>query len=101
MPDGSIWTVYYSDWDSKMSDSDKQTVMDTRMKNKAKGLTPGKKKGGGNDLKTQIADIKRTLAAMQRKMSTKDADNDTNDSNIAENAGDAFGDRLSKKKKKE
>lgn len=36
MPDGSIWTGYYSDWE-KMSDTDKQTVMDTRKKNRAKG----------------------------------------------------------------
>jgi hypothetical protein len=32
MPDGSVWTGYYSDWE-KMSDADKQTVMDTRKKN--------------------------------------------------------------------
>ena len=37
MPDGSIWTGYYSDWD-KISDYDKQTVMDTRKKNKKKAL---------------------------------------------------------------
>jgi hypothetical protein len=101
MPDGSIWTGYYSDWD-KMSDSDKQTVMDTRKKNKAKGLTPGKKSGGSNDLKAQFAAMKRTLAAMQSKKSTKDADsNDSDDSDVAENAGDAFGGRRSKKQKKE
>jgi hypothetical protein len=99
MPDESIWTGYYSDWD-KMSDSDKQTVMDTRKKNKAKGLTPGKKKGGGNDLKVQFAEMKRTLAAMQSKKPSKDADDDADDSDIAENAGDAFGGRRGKKQKK-
>ena len=34
MPDGSVWTGYYSDW-SQMSSEDKQTVLDTRKKNKA------------------------------------------------------------------
>ena len=99
MPDESIWTGYYSDWD-KMSDSDKQTVMDTRKKNKAKGLTPGKKKGGGNDLKVQFAEMKRNLAAMRSKKPSKDADDDADDSDIAENAGDAFGGRRGKKQKK-
>ena len=85
-----------------MSDSDKQTVMDTRKKNKAKGLTPGKKNSGGNDLKAQFATMKRTLAAMQSKKSSKDADsNDSEDSDVADNAGDAFGGRRSKKQKKE
>jgi hypothetical protein len=46
-----------------MSDADKQTVMDTRKKNKAKGHTPGKKKG--SNLKSQIAELKRSIAAMQ------------------------------------
>ena len=44
MPDGSIWTGYYSDWE-KMSDADKQTVMETRKKNKAKSSTPTKEEG--------------------------------------------------------
>jgi hypothetical protein len=39
MPDGSIWTGYYSDWDT-MPEKDKNTVMKTRKKNKAKGGTP-------------------------------------------------------------
>ena len=55
MPDGSVWTGYYSDWE-KMSDADKQTVMDTRKKNKAKGTTPTKRKV--SDVKTQLAELK-------------------------------------------
>jgi hypothetical protein len=35
MPDGSLWTGYYSDW-SQMSSEDKQTVLDTRKKSKGK-----------------------------------------------------------------
>ena len=54
MPDGRVWTGYYSDWE-KMSNADKQTVMDTRKKNKIKGTTPKKKKAG--DSKSQIAKL--------------------------------------------
>ena len=99
MPDGSVWTGYYSDWD-KMSDTDKQTVMDTRKKNKAKGLTPNKKKVG--DLKTQLAELKRSIAAMQSKTSSHDDIKDDSDSSdVPDNAGDAFGGRQKKKQKKE
>ncbi|KAI2492054.1 hypothetical protein MHU86_22513 [Fragilaria crotonensis] len=35
MPDGSVWTGYYSDW-AQMSSDDKQIVLDTRKKNKGK-----------------------------------------------------------------
>ena len=68
MPDDSIWTGYYSDWD-KMSKADNQTVMDTRKKNKAKDVTPGKKKGG--DLKSQIAELKRSIASSIRSVSSE------------------------------
>ena len=97
MPDGSIWTGYYSDWDT-MSDADKQIVMGTRKKNKAKGTTPSKKKG--SDLKSQIADLKRSIAAMQSK--TSDDDGEKSDgSDVPDNAGDAFGGRQKKRQKKE
>jgi hypothetical protein len=43
MPDGSIWTGHYSNWE-KMSEANKQTVMDIRKRNKAKGMTPTKRK---------------------------------------------------------
>jgi hypothetical protein len=99
MPDGSIWTGSYPDWD-KTSDADKQAVMDTRKKNKAKGTTPGKKKAG-NDLKLQFAKMKCTFAAMQsKKSSNNDAQNDSDDSDVPDN-GDAFGGRQKKKQKKE
>jgi hypothetical protein len=97
MPDGSVWTGYYSDWE-KMSDTDKNTIMDTRKKNKAKGTTPNKKKSG--DMKAQIADLKRSIAAMQSKAS-KDDDKSGSDSDVPDNAGDAFGGRQKKKQKKE
>ena len=97
MPDGSVWTGYYSDWE-KMSDSDKQTVMDTRKKNKAKGTTPNKKKAA--DLKSQLAELKRSIAAMQSK-SSEDGRDDAESSDVPDNAGDAFGGRQRKKQKME
>ena len=81
-----------------MSDSDKQTVMDTRKKNKAKGSTPNKKKA--NDLKSQIAELKRSISAMKSKTSNDD-EKDSDDSDVPDNAGDAFGGRQKKKQKKE
>lgn len=97
MPDGTIWTGYYSDWD-KMSDADKQTVMDTCKKNLAKGTTPNKKKG--SDLKSQIADLKRSIAAIQSKTSDDDGEK-SDESDVPDNAGDAFGGRQKKRQKKE
>jgi hypothetical protein len=98
MPDGSIWTGYYSDWD-KMSDADKQTVMDTRKKNKSKGTTPNKKKA--NDLKAQLAELKRSIAKMQSKSSIDDEKDDSDSPDTPDNAGDAFGGRQKKKQRKE
>lgn len=98
MPDGSVWTGYYSDWD-KMSDADKQTVMDTRKKNKLKGTTPNKKKAG--DLKSQLAELKRSIASLQSKSSKEDEKDESDDSDVPDNAGDAFGGRQKKKQKKE
>ena len=97
MPDNSIWTGYYSDWE-KMSDNDKQTVMDTRKKNKSKGTTPNKKKAG--DMKLQINELKRSIAAMQSKLSNDD-NKSGSDSDVPHNAGDAFGGCQNKKQKKE
>ena len=99
MPDGSIWTGYYSDWE-KMSDADKQKVMDTKKKNKANGTTPTKRKV--SDVKAQLAELKRSIAAIQLNKSAKDDDTSTtDDSSVPDNAGDAFGGRNKKKSKKE
>jgi hypothetical protein len=97
MPDGSVWTGYYSDWD-KMSDADKETVMSTRKTNKAKGTTPAKRKMA--DVKTQLADLKRTVAALKLAKTARDDDTSaTDDSSVPDNAGDSFGGRNSKKRK--
>lgn len=98
MPDGSIWTGYYSDWE-KLSVSDKQTVMDTRKKDKAKGITPGKPRQT-SDVKSQIAELKRTIAQMKSKSSKDDDSADSDSSEVPDNAGDAFGGRQQKKKQK-
>jgi hypothetical protein len=98
MPNGSVWTGYYSDW-KKMSDADKQTVMDTRKKNKLKVMTPNKKKA--SDLKSQIAELKRSIASLQSKSSNDDEKDKSDNSEVPDNAGDAFGGRQKKKQKKE
>ena len=103
MPDGSIWTGYYSDWET-MSDTDKQTVMDTRKKNKANGTTPrkgtpSKRKASEVSVKAQIAKLKKTIAAIK---SGKDDDTSaTDESSVPDNAGDSFGGRSGKKARKE
>ena len=99
MPDGSVWTGYYSDWE-KMSDTDKETVIATRKSNKAKGTTPTKRKVA--DVKSQLADLKRSIAALKLAKAARDDDTSaTDDSSVPDNAGDAFGGRSSKKSKKE
>ena len=97
MPDGSVWTGHYSDWETT-SEKDKNVVMETRKKNKAKGGTPYKKKA--SNLKSQIADLKRSIAAL--KKTSDDEAEDCSDANDApNNAGDAFGGRNKKKQKRE
>ena len=98
MPDGSVWTGPYSDWD-KMSNAEKETVMETRTKNKAKGTTPTERKIG--DVKTQLADLKRLIAALKLAKAKDDDTSATDNSSVPDNIGDAFGGRSSKKSKKE
>ena len=105
VPDGSVWTGYYSDWE-KMSDADKQTVMDTRKKNKAKGSTPMKgsnsNKRNVSGVKAQLAELKKTIAAIQLTKSSKDDDTSaTDESSVPDNAGDSFGGRNKKKVRKD
>ncbi|KAI2496708.1 hypothetical protein MHU86_17804 [Fragilaria crotonensis] len=103
MPDGSIWTGFYSDWD-QLSKEDRQTVIDTRIENKSKGgrkrqvsdVSTGNKKL--KDIKSQMEELKRTLASFKAKQpATEDGD----DSDTPDNAGDSFGGRTKKKQKKE
>ena len=68
-----------------MSDADKQTVMDTRKKNKLKVMTPNKKKA--SDLKSQIAELKRSIASLQSKSSKEDKKDESDDSDVPDNAG--------------
>ena len=104
MPDGSIWTGFYSDWD-QLSKEDRQTLIDTRVENKAK---EGRKRQASEvttkskklkDITSQVAELKRTLASLKAKQPA--ADDDDDESDAPNNAGDAFGGRNQKKKKKD
>lgn len=101
MPDGSVWTGFYSDW-AQLSKEDRQTVMDTRVKNKNKST----KKDSASyskkfkDIKSKVAELKRTLASLQSKQCNGD-DNASDDGETPDNAGDSFGGRQKKKQKKE
>jgi hypothetical protein len=99
MPDGSVWTGFYSDWD-QLSKEDRQTVINTRVSNKTKGGRKVAEVGSAKklkDIRSQVAELKRSLAAIQTVQAV--GDNATDD--IPENAGDAFGGRQQKKHKKE
>jgi hypothetical protein len=61
-------------------------------------LLASKKKGG--NLKSQIANLIRSIAAMQSKTSDDDGEN-SGDSDVPDNAGDTFGGRQKKRQKKE
>ena len=106
MPDGSIWTGYYSDW-NEMTKEDRQTVMDTRVKGtnknkKGSGGSKSKTKAGGKDHKAQVAALKRKLAALTANKSSKCDDEEADDDSTAlDNAGDSFGGRQKKKQKKD
>ena len=90
MLDGSVWTSHYDEW-NKMSDKDKQTVIDARSKNRSKGGRDHKPRQASDistdniaSLKSKLDDLQRSLAAV--KSSTQESGNDTPDNN----AGDSF-----------
>ena len=109
MPDGSIWTGYYSDWES-MDKDDKQKVMDARKKNKTKGgkknrqvsdvsVTPDK--ASLKDIKAQVAALKRSLSQLKSSSSDPKDNDNVEDDDTPDNAGDSFGGRSRKKSKKD
>ena len=100
MPDGSVWTGFYSDW-NQLSKEDRQTVMDTRVKNKGKSTKKDTNSYSKKfkDIKSKVAELKRTLASLQTKPCCDDDADD--DEDTPDNAGDAFGGRQRKKQKKE
>ena len=103
MPDGSIWTGFYSDW-KELSQDDRQAVMDARKKNKGKG---GKRQTSEvctsstklKSIKAQVAELKRTLASLKSKTAGDDSKDSDNDSAAPDNAGDSFGGRQKKKRR--
>ncbi len=104
MPDGSIWTGFYSDLE-QLSREDRQTVIDTRRKNKAKGgkrqVAETNAEGSSKtktkklkDIKAQVAELKWTLASLQSKKT--DGSNE-DDSDAPDNAGNSSWGRQKKK----
>ena len=100
MPDGSVWTGFYSDW-NQLSKEDRQTVTDTRVKNKGKSTKKDTNSYSKTfkDIKSKVAELKRTLASLQTKPCCDDDADD--DEDTPDNTGDAFGGRQRKKQKKE
>ena len=101
MPDGSVWTGFYSDW-AQLPKEDRQTVMETRKANKTKGSKKDNNKSNKyNDIKAKVAELQRSLAAIQSKQSGAREGCDDDDSDAPDNAGASFGGRQKKRQKKE
>jgi hypothetical protein len=104
MPDGSVWTGFYAEWD-ELSQEDRQTVIDTRASNKAKGGRGRKVAEVGSaktlkDIKSQVAALKRKLASL-KSGKAEPGGTDSDDDDVPDNAGDSFGGRQKKKAKKD
>lgn len=76
MPDGrSIWAGFYSNW-KQLSNKDRQTIIDSRIINKAKVGRGRKVSEVGSakklkEIKNQVADPKRTFASLKSTSSKK------------------------------
>ena len=85
-----------------MSNEDKQTVLDTRKKNKGKSPKGRRTSEVGSklkDVKSQLAELKkRTIASLSK---VKTPSEDGSESDTPDNARDSFGGRQSMKQKKE
>jgi hypothetical protein len=104
MPDGSVFTGHYDEW-TKMSEKDRQTVIDARTKNRGRGNRNHKDKDRNSSevstnsiqsIRTTLDDLSRSLSAIKTK-----SDDDGNASPVDDNAGDSFGGRQSKRLKKD
>jgi hypothetical protein len=102
MPDGSVFTGHYDEW-TKMSEKYRQTVIEARTMNRARGGCNFKDQqlsevftNNIQSIKTKLDDLSRPLLAIKIK-----TDDNGNDSPVDENAGDSFGGRQSKRLKKE
>ena len=103
--DGSIRTGHISNWKS-LSDSDRELVKKARMNKKLNSTKGGDGKGGYSNnntmkqLKVQNSKYKRQIKALKRSSANNDSDD--NDKNVKEelDAGDQFGGKNSRKKKK-
>jgi hypothetical protein len=79
-----------------MTEKDKSMVMETRKKNKAKGGTPHKNKAPNP--KSQIAVLKRSIAAL-KKRSGNETEDSLDATDAPNNTGNAFGGCNNKKQK--
>jgi hypothetical protein len=104
MPDGSVFTGHYDEW-TKMSEKDRQTVIEARTKNRGRGNRNHKDKDRNSSevstnsiksIRTKLDDLSRSLSAIKTK-----SDDESNDSPVDVHAGDSFGGRQSKRLKKE
>ena len=105
--DGSIWTGFYPNWNS-LPKEDKDKVFNERKAKRAKKNNGG----GGTDgkdgkMKTELKQLKSALGKRNRKIAAlkkvnfkNDDDNGEDSDEVSDDAGNAFGGKKSKKKKK-
>ena len=96
MPDGTVWTGHYDEW-SKMSDKDRQVVIDARHKKRNNGERNKRKAAEMNSaLHTSIADLTRSIQAMKSGSVKTEEDTPPDTS-----AGNSFGGRQNKRSKEQ
>lgn len=108
--DGKIFTGYYPNWMSGLSQEDRDKVIAERKRLGVKGpRRKGKGRASAAKTKKKIAAVvkdlekaKRSIAALKRKGPSSGETNagDTDDDSPDEDAGDAFGGRSERKNKK-
>jgi hypothetical protein len=98
MPDGSLWTGYYSDWE-RMSHADKQTVMDTRKKTRQKGQLQPKERLAMS--RPNLPKLKKSIAAIKLTNASKEEDTSATDDCVPDNTGNSCGGRNKKVARKD
>jgi hypothetical protein len=96
LPDGTVWTGHYDEW-TKMSEKDKQTVIDARDKKRNNGGKDKCKNAEVNSaLQASIADLNRKIDAIKSNSMQTDDDAPPDTS-----AGNSFGGRQNKRNKEQ
>ena len=110
LSDGSVHAGHYTNW-AALSEGEKQQVFAER---KRQGITPKKKSQGGKSKASAVKSKKKTLEKLTRKVAALETkakslkkkvafesdDDEAEENGPQDNAGDQFGGRKSKKKKK-